>query len=87
MKKIAMQERIITIYCLCEKFLKANGFVNHPCTDMTAGEAPDLHLPHLNPILLREDAAPYPSWSPLQQLGGERGLPALCPEGKEREGS
>lgn len=33
-----MQERIITIYCLCDEFLKANGFVDHPFTDMSTAE-------------------------------------------------
>lgn len=33
-----MQERIITIYCLCEEFLKASGFVEHPFADMSTAE-------------------------------------------------
>jgi hypothetical protein len=33
-----MQKRIITIYCLCEEFLKASGFVDHPCADMSTAE-------------------------------------------------
>lgn len=33
-----MQERIITIYCLCDEFLKASGFVDHPFADMSTAE-------------------------------------------------
>ena len=33
-----MQERIITIYCLCDEFVKASGFVEHPCTTMSTAE-------------------------------------------------
>jgi hypothetical protein len=35
---IAMQERIITIYCLCDEFVKASGVVEHPCTTMSTAE-------------------------------------------------
>jgi len=33
-----MQERIITIYCLCDEFVKATGFVEHPWTTMSTAE-------------------------------------------------
>lgn len=33
-----MQERIITIYCLCDEFLKATAFVDHPWTTMSTAE-------------------------------------------------
>ena len=33
-----MQERIITIYCLCDEFLKARGFVEYPWTRMSTAE-------------------------------------------------
>ena len=33
-----MQERIITIYCLCDEFLKATDFVEHPGTTMNTAE-------------------------------------------------
>jgi len=33
-----MQERIITIYCLCDEFLKASGFVDHPGVHMSTAE-------------------------------------------------
>jgi hypothetical protein len=33
-----MQERIITIHCLCDEFLKAHGFVDPPGTDMSTAE-------------------------------------------------
>jgi len=33
-----MQKRIITIYCLWDEFLKASGFVDHPCADMSTAE-------------------------------------------------
>jgi hypothetical protein len=33
-----MQERIITIYCLCDEFVKASGVVEHPCTTMSTAE-------------------------------------------------
>jgi len=33
-----MQECIITIYCLCDEFLKTYGFVDHPWTDMSTAE-------------------------------------------------
>jgi Transposase DDE domain len=33
-----MQERIITIYCLCDEFVKATGFVDHPWTTMSTAE-------------------------------------------------
>ena len=33
-----MQERIITIYCLCDEVLKANGFVDLPATAMSTAE-------------------------------------------------
>jgi DDE family transposase len=33
-----MQERIITIYCLCEEFVKASGVVEHPWTTLTTAE-------------------------------------------------
>jgi hypothetical protein len=33
-----MQERIITIYCLCDESVKATGFVEHPCTTMSTAE-------------------------------------------------
>jgi len=34
----AMQERIITIYCLCDEFLKANGIIDPPATVMSTAE-------------------------------------------------
>jgi hypothetical protein len=37
-EEIAMQERIITIYCLCDEVLKANGFVDLPGTAMSTAE-------------------------------------------------
>ncbi len=33
-----MQERIITIYCLCDEFLKASGGRDHAGTDMSTAE-------------------------------------------------
>src|SRR3954464_10548202 len=33
-----MQERIITIYCLCDEFVKASGVGEHPCTTMSTAE-------------------------------------------------
>ena len=33
-----MQERIITIYCLCDEVLKADGFVDLPGTAMSTAE-------------------------------------------------
>ena len=33
-----MQERIITIYCLCDEFVKASDFVEHPWTTMSTAE-------------------------------------------------
>src|SRR5712692_3909696 len=33
-----MQERIITIYCLCDEFLRASGVMDHPGTDMSTAE-------------------------------------------------
>ena len=33
-----MQERIITIYCLCDEFLKASRFVEYPGTTMSTAE-------------------------------------------------
>ena len=33
-----MQERIITIYCLCDEFRKTNGFMDHPWTNMSTAE-------------------------------------------------
>jgi hypothetical protein len=37
-EEIAMQERIITIYCLCDEVLKADGFVDLPGTAMSRAE-------------------------------------------------
>jgi hypothetical protein len=33
-----MQERILTIYCLGDEFVKASGVVEHPCTTMSTAE-------------------------------------------------
>lgn len=33
-----MQERIITIYCRCDEFLKASGVMDHPGADMSTAE-------------------------------------------------
>ena len=38
MEGIALQERIITIYCLCDEFLKATGCLDLPGTVMSTAE-------------------------------------------------